>query len=78
MSKVMDFYPLQKNVGKSLGRSYGQKLLGTTKKVSYDALQTALETMIQKTLVATGDLVGNKIVLANNNTCKYLQRSSQI
>ena len=48
MSKVMNFYPLQKNMSKSLGRSYGQKLLGTTKKVSYDALQTALETMIQK------------------------------
>ena len=33
MSKAMDFYPLQKNMGKNLSSKYGQKLLDTTKEV---------------------------------------------
>ena len=33
MSKAMDFYPLQKDMGKNLSSKYGQKLLDTTKEV---------------------------------------------
>ena len=40
---------------------YGQKLLDHAKKSAIDALKTSLERVIQKTVEATCDLIGNKI-----------------
>ena len=57
----MDFYPLQKNMGKSLSNKYGKKLLDSAKTFTSVAMKTALKTAIQKTAEATGDSIGNKI-----------------
>ena len=62
LSKVMDFYPLLKNMGKRLSCKYGQKCPNSTKKAAIDRLKTASKTSIQKTLDPTDDLVPNKIV----------------
>ena len=48
-------------MGKSLTNKYGQKLLGSGKKSTTDAIKTASKIAIQKTTKATGDLIGNKI-----------------
>ena len=48
-------------MGKSLSTKYGQKILDSAKKSSTDAIKTALKRAIQKTAVAAGDLIGNKI-----------------
>ena len=45
---------------KNIDSKYGQKLLGTTKKLAIHALKTALKRLIQKVAEETGDLVGNK------------------
>ena len=58
----MDFYFLQKNIGKNLSNKYGQKLDNTAKKSATDALKTANKRAIQKTAEATGDLVSSNIV----------------
>ena len=48
-------------VAKSLNNKYGQKLLDSAKKSTTDAIRTASKRAIQKTVEATGDLIGNKI-----------------
>ena len=55
------FLSFAKNMGKSLCRKYGQKLLHSAKKPTTDAIKTASKRAIQKTAEATGDLIGNKI-----------------
>ena len=50
-----------KNMGKSLSNKYGQKLLGSAKNSTTDAIKAASKRAIQKTAEATGDLIGNKI-----------------
>ena len=55
------FLSFVKNMGKSLSRKYGQKLLHSAKKPTTDAIKTASKRAIQKTAEATGDLIGNKI-----------------
>ena len=50
-----------KNMGTNLSSKYGQKLLGTAKKSTTDAIKTASKRAIQKTAEATDDLIGNKI-----------------
>ena len=46
---------------RSLSNKYGQKIIDTTKKSATDAIKTASKRAIQKTVEATGDLIGNKI-----------------
>ena len=54
-----------KNIGKSIGKSlisiYSQKLLDYAKLSGTDAIKTSSRRVIQKTLEATSDFIGNKI-----------------
>ena len=59
--KGYGFLSFAKNVGKNLSNKYGQKLLGSAKKSTADAIKTASKRAIQKTREATEDLIGNKI-----------------
>ena len=45
----------------SMSNKYGKKLIGTAKKSATDMIKTASKRAIQKTVEATGDLIGNKI-----------------
>ena len=58
----MDFYLSPKNMGKNVSNKYGQKLLGSAKKSTTNAIKTASKRAIKKTAEVTGDLIGNKIV----------------
>ena len=71
----MDFYLLQKNMGKSLSNKYGKELLDSAKKSTTDAIKTASKRAIQKTVEATGNLIGNKI--ADKMTCVSKKRSTK-
>ena len=71
----MDFYLLQKNMGKSLSNKYGKELLDSAKKSTTDAIETASKRAIQKTVEATGNLIGNKI--ADKMTCVSKKRSTK-
>ena len=55
------FLSFAKNMGKTLSNKCGQKLLGSAKKSTTDAIKTASKRAIQKTAEANGDLIGNKI-----------------
>ena len=59
--KGCGFLPFAKNMVTRLSNKYSQKLLDTAKKSTIDAIKTASKRVIQKTVEATGDLVGNKI-----------------
>ena len=59
--KGYGFLSFAKNMGKSLSKKYGQKLLDSSKKSTADATKTASKRAIQKTAEAIGDLIGNKI-----------------
>ena len=59
--KGYGFLSFAKNIGKSLSNKYGQKLLGSTKNCTTDAIKTASKKAIQKNAEASGDLIGNKI-----------------
>ena len=59
--KEYGFLSFAKDMGKNLSTKYGQKLLDSTKKSTTDAIKTASRRAIQKTVEATGDLIGNKI-----------------
>ena len=59
--KGYEFFFFAKNMGTCLGNKYSQKLLDAAKKFTTDAVKTASKRAIQKTAVATGDLIGNKI-----------------
>ena len=59
--KGYGFLPLAKDMVKSLGNKYGQKLLDSAKKSTTDAIKTASKRAIQKTAEANGDFIGNKI-----------------
>ena len=54
------FLSFAKNMGKSLSKKYGQKLLDSAKKSITDVIKTASKRAIQKTAEATGDLIGNE------------------
>ena len=58
--KGYGFSSFTKNIGKSLGNNYVQKLLYSAKKSTTDAIKTTSKRPIQKTAEATGDLLGNK------------------
>ena len=55
----MDFYV--KSMCKSLSNKCGQKLLGSAKKSTTDAIKTVSKIALQKRAEGTGDLIGNKI-----------------
>ena len=59
--KGYGFSSFAKNMGKSLTNKYIQKLLGSAKKSTTDAIKTASKRAIQNTAEATGDFIGNKI-----------------
>ena len=48
-------------MSKNLSGKYSQKRLDYARKSATDAFETASKRAIQKTVEATGDLVGNKI-----------------
>ena len=48
-------------VAKSMSNKYSQKLLGSTKKSTRDAIKTASRRAITKTAETTGDLIGKEI-----------------
>ena len=59
--KGYGFSSFAKNMGESLTNKYIQKLLGSAKKSTTDAIKTASKRAIQNTAEATGDFIGNKI-----------------
>ena len=59
--KGYGFLSFAKNMGKSLSNKYSQKLLGSAKKSTADAIKTASKRAIQKVAETTGELIGNKI-----------------
>ena len=59
--KGYGFLSFAKNMGKRLSNKYGQEHLDSAKKSTADAIKTASKGEIQKTVEATGDLIGNKI-----------------
>ena len=68
--KGYGFLSFAKNIGKSLSNKYGQKLLNSSEKSTTDAIKTAWKRAIQKTAEATGDLIGNKIVVQITSVSK--------
>ena len=58
-----------KDISKTLGGKYSQKLLDHAKYATY-AFKTASRKAIQKTAKATGDLIGNKIANRITNVSK--------
>ena len=50
-----------KNIGKTLANKYGQERFHYAKKSTTDAIKTDSKREVQKTAVATGDVIGNKI-----------------
>ena len=59
--KGYGFLSFAKSMGKNLSNKYGQKLIDRAKKSATDAIKTVSKRAIQKTVEATGDLIGNKI-----------------
>ena len=55
--KVYGFLSFAKN----FGYKYGKKLMDTATKTGMDAAKIDSKRVVQKTAVATGDLIGNKI-----------------
>ena len=78
-AKGYGFLSLAKNMGKSLSKKYGQKVLDSAKKSITDAVRTASKREIQKTVEATGDLIGNKsadkITNVSKKSAKELQNN---
>ena len=66
----MDFYLFAKNMGTHLSNKQSQKVLDSAKKSTTDAIKAASKREIQKTVKATGDLIGNKIVDKITNSSK--------
>ena len=50
-----------KYIGKNISNKYSQKVVDSAKKSATDAIKNASKRTIQKTAVANGDLIGNKI-----------------
>ena len=75
--KGYGFLSFAKNMGKNLSNKYSQKHLDTAKKCTTDAIKTASKRAIQKTAVATGDLIGNKIADKIMSVSKKKQTMNQ-
>ena len=50
-------------VAKNMSNKYSQKLVDTAKKSATDAIKTTSKSAIQKAAEATGDLIGNKLLI---------------
>ena len=59
--KGYGFLSFTKNMTKNVSNKHGQKLLNSAEKSATDVIQTPSKRAIQKTVEATGDLIGNKI-----------------
>ena len=63
-----------KDIARKFGDRYGKKLINTATKIEINATKTASKRVVQKTLEATDDLIGNKIAdkitLAGKAKCK--------
>ena len=59
-AKNMSKY-IGKNISKSLNSKYNQELLDHAKQSATDVFKTSSKRVIQKTVEATSDLIGNKI-----------------
>ena len=57
------FLVFAKNMDKNGSNKYGQKLLNSAKKSKADAIKTASKKAIQKTVQATGNLIGTKLLI---------------
>ena len=55
---------------RSMSNKYGKKLVDKARKSATDAIKTASTRAIQKTVEATGDLVGNKIAEKRTSVSK--------
>ena len=60
-----------KNISKNLSGKYTQKLFGHAKQSATDLLKTTPIKVIQKTVKAAGDLIGNKIANKNSITRSF-------
>ena len=67
---VKGFLSFAKDMGKSSSSKYDQKRLDSAKKSTTDAIKTDSKRAIQKTVEATGDLIGNKIADKITNVSK--------
>ena len=54
------------NIIKNLSGKYSQNFLDNAKQSAADTLKAASKTVIQKTVEANGDLIGNKIVCSKS------------
>ena len=63
-------------MNRDLSNKYSQKLLGSAKRSTTDAIKTTSKRAIQKTAEATGDFIGNeiadKITSVSKNSTKEL------
>ena len=71
-----------KNTIKNLSPKQSQELLDHAKQSATEALKTSSQRVIQKTAVATGNLIGNKIAdkiaKVSRNSHKIIQRQLQM
>ena len=71
--KGSGFLSFAKNMGKNLSNKYSQKLLHSAKQSTADPIKTTSKRAIQKTAEATGDLIGNKLLIKQQVFQKILQ-----
>ena len=71
------FLSFAKNMGKSLSKKYGQKLLDSAKKSTTDAIKTTSKRAIQKTVEAIGDLLGNEIADKKKLSLPYQKKTTK-
>ena len=64
-----------KSIGKYLTNKCSQKLLGSAKKSTTDAIKTSSKRAVQKTIEATGDLIESKIADKRTSVWKSATRS---
>ena len=76
--KGYGFLSFAKNIGKNLSNKCGQNLVDAAKKSATDAFKTASKRDIEKTAMATGDLIGDKIADKSTSISKQNQQRSLI
>ena len=67
-----------KRIGKNLSNKYSQEVLHSVKKSTTDAIETSSKKAIQKTVEATGGLIGNKIADKITSTSKPPKKCIQM
>ena len=63
---------------RNFGDKYGKKLLDTATKTGIDAAKIASKRVVQKTVEATGDLIGNKIAHKITSIGKPKEKTKEI